>query len=354
MQDVILIAHLRIRIFPLGQGQDAEMGATGAEMIQAGSVAQSDVASRALFIVGCPRSGTTWVQLLMAQHAGVATAPETQIFAYYLEQFERQWRHELAGRDRGGQGGAGLSRLLSQPDFDALCRLVACTVLEKIAARNPSAEILVEKSPKHALTASMIRRVLPEARFLHVIRDPRDTAASVMAAGRSWGSGWAPQSAVGAARLWLSSLEGAYQVADGPGYREVRYEDMRADPVAELHGIAEWLGLSWSAEDRAAAVAACDLPRLQKNASGANLPVPGEQSPSGFFGKGGVGSFKQDLSRSEVRIIEHICREAMDRLGYHCVGGGMRRGAIRVRAHDAVNRVRESIDWQLTKLLRHV
>src|SRR6185503_12343835 len=219
--------------------------------------------SRVLFVVGCPRSGTTWVQLLLAQHPEVATAPETQIFAYYLDHFRRQWRHEHEGPGRLHQGQAGLSRLLSEDEFIDLCRQTASVVIEKIAARRAGAKVVVEKSPRHALEAEFIQRVFENAYFLHVVRDPRDTAASLLAAGRSWAP-WAPKNAIGAARLWNACVEGARKVSSNPRYREVRYESLRADGAAELESILAWLGIPLDCAACARAVHACELKQLQK------------------------------------------------------------------------------------------
>jgi hypothetical protein len=310
-----------------------------------------EATQRKLFIVGCPRSGTTWVQLLLAQHPAVATAPETQIFAYYLDHFRRQWLHEHEGPGRKHQGQAGLSRLLSEDEFIGLCRQTAAVVIEKIAARKPGAAVVAEKSPRHALEADFIQRVFPDAFFLHVIRDPRDAAASLRAAGASWAP-WAPKSAIAAARLWNACVEGARGVQGSAQYREVRYETLQSDTVGELERILDWLGVPLERAACERAVHACELSRLQKETRGSTLPLPGEKSPTGFFRTGEVGGWRRELSASDVRVIEQICGELMTPLGYDVVAGGKR--SIRVPLHDAVQRVRESIDWRLQKLVRSV
>ena len=311
----------------------------------------SSNAPRKLFIIGCPRSGTTWMQLLLAQHPQVATAPETQIFAYYLDHFRRQWQHEHNGPGRAHQGRAGLSRLLSEDEFLELCRATAEHVMAKIAARNTGAVVIAEKSPRHALEAEFIQRVFPEAMFLHVVRDPRDTAASLLAAGRDWAP-WAPKSAIGAAKLWQECVEGARRAAGSPRYREVRYERLTQDAVAELGDVLDWLGVPMSAADCEAAVQACSLDRLSKENVGSALPLPGEKSPTGFFRNGSSGGWRSELSNADVRAIEQVCGETMEVLGYERVAGGRR--SLRVPLHRAVVRLREGIDWQLEKMARRI
>jgi hypothetical protein len=307
-------------------------------------------AVRKLFIIGCPRSGTTWMQLLLAQNPAIATAPETQIFAYYLEHFRRQWRHEQKGNGGGEQGGAGLHRLLSEDDFEELCRCSATMVLNRILETKPDASLVAEKSPKHALMADFILRIFPDAYFLHVVRDPRDTVASLLAASRGWGRGWAPSHAVPAARLWLDCVNGARAVAGGR-YYEVRYETLRERPVEELGAILQWLDLPADAADCERWVSACEISELRKTPAGTNLPVPGARSPTGFFRRGAVGGWQTELRRSDVRIIEHICGAAMTQLNYARVSDGQSpTRPVRMLAYDTVQRVRESIDWQLARL----
>lgn len=311
----------------------------------------SETTVKKLFIMGCPRSGTTWMQLLLAQHPLVATAPETQIFAYYLDHFRRQWQHEHDGPGRAHQGRAGLSRLLSEDEFLELCQGTAERVLEKIGARNPEAQVIAEKSPRHALEAAFIERVFPDALFLHVVRDPRDTAASLLAAGRDWAP-WAPKSAIGAAKLWNSCVEGGRRVAGSPRYREVRYEDLTENTAGELAGILDWLGIPLAPADCEAAVHACALSRLAKQTGGDGLPIPGEKSPTGFFRNGTSGGWRAELSGTDVRVIEQLCGPLMDELGYERVAGGRR--SLRIPLHKAIVRLREGIDWQLEKMVRSI
>ena len=47
--------------------------------------------SELLFMIGCPRSGTTWLQLLVGQHPGVASAHESYLFSVYVDALTRAW-----------------------------------------------------------------------------------------------------------------------------------------------------------------------------------------------------------------------------------------------------------------------
>jgi len=307
-----------------------------------------------LFVVGCPRSGTTWIQLLLSQHPLVATAPETQIFAYYLDHFRKQWTWEREGPGGTRYGVAGLNRLLSEEEFDDLCREAAAFVLEKIAGTNPAGRVVVEKSPRHALQAEWIQRLFPDARFLHVIRDPRDTAASLFAAGASWAP-WAPRNPTGAAVLWRDHVEAARRLAGRDTYLEVQYEAVREDPVGRLGDLYRWLALP---ADRALcerAVEQCRLARMQEGAP-ASQPTPNERPPTGFFRRGVVGGWAEELSGWRVRAIEDICGSLMDELGYARAGSKASAPLARFRRslHMGLSRFRGAIHWRLGRLIRRV
>jgi len=303
---------------------------------------------RMLFVVGCPRSGTTWMQLLLAQSPGVATAPETQIFVYYLDHFRKQWIHEHEGPGSRLQGRAGLSRLLSEDEFRELCRHTALQVLDRIAEERPGAPWVLEKSPRNAELVDWILELFPKAAVLHVIRDPRDVVRSLVEAGRSWGRGWAPKGPVQAARLWRRVVllgRGGRELT--PHYREVRYEVLRRDPHGTLHGVLTWLGLPASDAAVDEAVRSCDLDKLRTSADASKPPVPGGKSPKGFFGGGEVGGWRGKLSRSAVKTIERECGDVMGELGYELAFPPGRRRTARALLADLITRVRESVDWQL-------
>lgn len=310
---------------------------------------------RAVFVVGSPRSGTTWVQLLLDQHPGVVTAPETQIFAYYLDHFQRQWDREHRDPVTNGQGKAGLSRLLSEAEFDHLCRSPAAAVLRRISRRDESADVVVEKSPQHALHVEWIHRLFPDAYFVHVIRDPRDTVASIMAAAESWGRGWAPRHPADAARMWRRNVSSARRGgAITERYRELYYEDLKRDAVGEVAALFDWLQLDANQELCQDAVEACRLDRLKKKGTQEERPLPGSRSPDGFFRKGEAGGWRDDLSQQEVRIVEQVCSEVMEDLDYRPTSSPGIGTALRIRVHDSLRRIKEALDWRFDRLLQRL
>lgn len=261
-----------------------------------------------LFIVGAPRSGTTWLQLLFAQHAAVATEGETHLFEHFVGPALRNWDTlDEAPREMG----PGL--VMEREKFVERQRQFAREVYARTAG--PDTRLVVDKTPGHALWIDEILTVFPEARVLHLVRDPRDVAASMMAASRGWGASWAPGTAFEAAWMWCEHVRGARTGTERASEaRELRYEDLYERPAAELNALFSWLGLDASIGLVERAVEETRIDRLRDG--DAEAPWDVEDEPDGFFRKGGAGNWRTDLARSQVAVIEYVCQDLMEEFGY--------------------------------------
>ncbi len=280
------------------------------------------MSARPLFVIGVPRSGTTWAMLLLAQHPQVAACQQAGLF-HALQPLAEWWRKggthgkkvvTVAGEASGEGSAAGYSRkeirdLLAFDDFGPLARPLVAHVVDQIVASKPGARYFVEQTPENVELAALILAVLPEASFLHVIRDPRSVFTSLRSAASAWQSAF-PTSPVEAARAWCSLLDQGRSLSRlGNRYREVRYEALVENGTHELQGIFEWMELPAVEADCRAAVERCQIGKLR----GSGL------APDKFFRKGEVDSWREDATPSEVRCIEYIARDRMAQLGYSSV-----------------------------------
>jgi sulfotransferase family protein len=281
--------------------------------VTAGRPAQDDDPAL-VFVVGCPRSGTTWLQLLLAQHPGVATANETRAF-FYVDALRQQWRLELA---RPARRPHGLPELLTADDFDALCRDFAAGVLTKIRLRRPGARVILEKTPAHLHFWESVLALFPEAHFLHLIRDPRGVVSSILHAARTpWGAPWASRRLPGAIAQWRSAIEAGRHLAQATQrYREVRYEALLRDGPSELAAVLAWLGLRVDDGLAERAVTACRIGTLRSGTADIVAPWPIEREPEGFFRRGELESWRAELTAWQVGCIEARVGDLMTTLGY--------------------------------------
>jgi hypothetical protein len=98
-----------------------------------------------------------------------------------------------------------------------------------------------DKTPFYVRRMAMIQEIVPEARFVHIIRDGRAVTLSIK---DLW---FGPNSIDEAAEFWTARIgEGREQAPGLKHYMEVRYEDIVVDPEPNLRRICDFLGLEWT------------------------------------------------------------------------------------------------------------
>jgi hypothetical protein len=91
----------------------------------------------------------------------------------------------------------------------------------------------------------LIAEAFPEARFVHIVRDGRDVALSLLE------MEWGPVNVVDAARFWRQRIEAGRRAGEklGPDrYTELRYEEFVADPEGETRRICGFVGIEFEKE----------------------------------------------------------------------------------------------------------
>lgn len=274
-----------------------------------------------LFVIGAPRSGTTWLQRLLASVPQVVSGQETNLFDKYVapldETFARQVRQV-----RELPRVKGLPTLLSRPAFDALLRDLVVGTYAELGRLKPGATIVVDKNPPHTLHVPLIRRLLPGARFVHLVRDGRDVAASLVAAHAGWGRYWAPARVVDAAAVWRRHVLAARQVPRDDGLLEVRYEQLRADGPAVLRRVFAFAGVDVDLEAARQVLAGQELagaPGSDSLVWGGEVCTAGGRLPAepvGFVRSGLPGTWQQEWSAVERAAFDTVAGELLVELGY--------------------------------------
>lgn len=282
--------------------------------------------SNLIFIVGCPRSGTTWVQRLLASHPCVKTGQESDVFDLYVGPQLRTWTRELDVLS-SGRGGVGLGCYFREPDFMRILKDYTLRLLSPMVGSLRPGEIFVEKTPSHALYIPEILKLLPGARFVHVLRDARDTVASLVGASRSWGRAWAPGNASHATAMWIEHVQAARTAASSLGpthFYEVRYEQLHAHTHATLRDLVTWIGLQWADAELDGAIMHNQANNARAGA-GTDIPVGGVigdisgpvvKEPAGFIRKADVGTWREDLSLGDRLRVWKLAHSVMREAGY--------------------------------------
>ncbi|MGB2985698.1 MAG: sulfotransferase [Phycisphaerae bacterium] len=264
-----------------------------------------------LFIVGAPRSGTTWLQMMIAAHPNVCSTVEQTIFRQYIAPWVEAYEREAAWMKREGYG-HGLPFLWDEPDFCGFIREFIERVYARILATNPEATHILDKHPDNCHHVDLIDRMVPGARFIHIIRDGRDVATSIMAASREMNFG--PPNIHGAATVWKACLQGARQASKFKGrYLEVRYEDLKASCFDVMKPVFEFCGLPTTDEQVAGIVRECEFQKLKERRASA---AGDNEAPEAHYRKGKVGSWQEELSQYESYLFEKLAGALLRELGY--------------------------------------
>ncbi len=220
--------------------------ATLGELERAGEAFAAALAARPLpagdpsplpvFVVGAPRSGTTLVEQILASHPEIHGAGEINDF-------------RLAAADLGGPTLAAVSRAdglaqMTEADFGRLgARYVA-----RLAALSPAAKRIVNKTPDNFRFVGLIALALPNARVVHVRRDPVDACLSCFSTQFATDLPYANDLAeLGRYYRAYDALMAVWRrVLPSGAMLDVRYEDVVADLEGEARRIIAHCGLAWS------------------------------------------------------------------------------------------------------------
>jgi hypothetical protein len=178
-----------------------------------------------------------------------------------------------------------------------------------------------DKSPPYAWKAKRIQRALPEAHFIHLIRDGRDVALSLSEV--SWG----PGGVQAAAAKWVDELSRARHRARrlAPGtYMEIRYEDLVAQPEPLLRRIAEFVDLPWDASvldyHHGAEERMKDMIRDFHPMGGGTITAEERRRQHELVSSppssSRVGRWRTEMSADDRRAFERVAGKLLAELGY--------------------------------------
>lgn len=308
---------------------------------------------RVFFVVGSPRSGTTLLQSMLMQAEGVTMPPETHFYAITAQRADRLgpvtsdegWAKSIAAiHARCSASEIEMDRAEFERICDAGPRSYATLLRAWLTAVavHEGACVVGEKSPAHAEVVAELLEMMPDARFVHIVRDPRDVCLSQK---EVWGRAIL-QSAV----RWRKDLAQHFRYLEtlpSDRYRAVKYEDLVADPAKTIEPLAEFLGIDYRPE-------MLD-PSNRKKAGFASDETHKLQTLEKVT-TNRIGRYKGKMKPMDVAVVERICGPLMQKMGYTLENKGQLVGTLGVAAQlvpAAMTRLKKS-SARNTKLDRAV
>ncbi|MQA77080.1 MAG: sulfotransferase [Streptosporangiales bacterium] len=272
------------------------------------------------------------LQLMLHAHPRLAVPPETR----FVERtyFARRTFGDL--RDPDSRRRLAESIVRPADTRFAHLRLDADEVTERIVAAPPTVgsacaavfEAYAErfgrprwgdKRPGYHNVVPVLRRMFPDAVFVHLLRDGRDCVASLKRAS------WWRRSTYGSIVSWMDATRNAGHAArtlPSDAFHELRYEDLVADPPRVLAELCDFLGEDYDeAMTRPRDLAGVAVPTRKMRVEGTLRDVS----------TASIGNWRQVLDPWEVELCEAVMGDRLSGLGYELSGAARPDAAHRRR-----------------------
>ena len=278
-----------------------------------------------VFIVGCPRSGTTLFRHIVDAHPQITITPE----AHWIPRFFEERR----GLTSEGMVTPELIRhLLENPKFAhfSICREELLTLVPngqsmhyaslvtgifELYGKARGKALVGNKTPDSARRIRTLHTLWPEARFVHLIRDGRDVALSFM----NWSKvlqkkpgnfpTWKEDPVSTAALWWELNVRCGRNAAEWLGpklYYEIRYESLIATPAKECAALCDFLGLPY--EDV--------MLRFHESRNGDGNGGDRAADPAWRPITPGLRDWRSQMSAENIERFEAVVGALLDELGY--------------------------------------
>lgn len=207
-----------------------------------------------IFIVGCGRSGTTLLRLMLNNHSRIAIPEET----WYFPDLEKEkdiligdgsgdWRERIADRVLDickvhfpHLNKDELNNILKDLSLSDWPKIVSVVNLAFACSQNKPR--WGDKTPGYVIHLPVIKKLFPDAKILHIIRDGRDVVPSLL---KHWTVGPQTNDFLETVYYWKNHVkrgrvDGPYYF--GKDYMELKYEQLVSNPEKVLRSICDFIG----------------------------------------------------------------------------------------------------------------
>lgn len=259
-----------------------------------------------VFVVGVPRSGTTWLFNMIAAHPDFCSLDGANtLFQHYIFRMEKMYQKEEVDLKSKGFNRGMPSKFTPENFHDLLAKYVDI-FYEQLSPDKP---YYVEKATDLLSEAANIRRFIPHAKFIHIVRDGRDSALSDMKYRKKYGSPLGIENIYEAAQRWKDdTLAFRQEMRLHPEQMiELKYEELLVETVPMLQQVFEFIGADASPEITKQIVNKFDY-RLN----------PVSKPTSGVADKQGkpLHPYLTEMSKTEQAVFEYLAGNTLSKYKY--------------------------------------
>ncbi len=264
----------------------------------------------AIFIMGCDRSGTTFLGSLVGAHSECIVTPESQFKIDCYSEKEKMFFSakeaftKIINTKRFKIWNTNI--LFTQAELgqidnysDLVLQIVKKYNIDK--QHKTTAKIWVDHTPVNVEYVDLLKKFYPNAKFLHIIRDGRGVAASYK------NVAWGPKTMHDIANHWLKKL--AYGFACEAKYPQdilsIHYEDLLSDTETAVKKITNFVGIKYE--------------KNMLNANGLIVPEYTKHQHKLVGQKADTSrmeAWKKTLTGREIELFEYETKNMLNFLGY--------------------------------------
>ena len=270
------------------------------------------------FLLGSQRSGTTMLRLMLNNHPNLAIPHESAFITIYHRKLGQYG--DLGNRDNAKRMLEDIMRhplvqrgkLVADPEAVLARPIGSYRDLVEAVFRSYAAALgkprWGDKTPFYTDDIDIIRRIFPDAKILHLVRDGRDVVLSQKSI--EWMSGNLPKLVLD--WQWKTTIAHKVGAVLGRDFLELRYEDLVREPERSLRAICDFLDEPYDPtmleySDSAEAVVPEESLKWHRNS--VKAPDPSQ-----------LNKWKRGLSKPERILFEQLAGKTLDLFGYEREG----------------------------------
>ena len=275
-----------------------------------------------VFIVGKGRSGTTLLQSLLNSHPSVIAPPESKFIVIHASRFGKKakWTRsdifsfvnvlytelffvEFWKLDKQKLTDSLLAAI-DYLDYSLACKIVYYAM----HGEKKSIVLLSDKNPFYSIFIPTLLRIFPDARFIHLVRNPSDNISSTLRAFKL-------KNTIYMSLQWImfNKIIESNKQSLPERYFTLRYEDMVSNVKAVMESVCEFLQIQFSGE-------MTDINRTEIKDTYLNEKMAmGENKKSMLepISTKNIGKWKKELNAEDISIVESITANyAFKKYGY--------------------------------------
>lgn len=247
-----------------------------------------------IFVGGFPRSGTSLLKVLLEQHPEIiGTTIEVNVFQDIKDRDILEKEFEFSKDE--------MKKLdINEKDLVKFTEKVL-----DLFKKKKGDKIVLLKQPKYLFFIEKLFKHYPNAKFIHIIRDPRDATMSqkyfLLPPGReSWPYDWC-------CRQYVTFINKGKKYRNDSRYMEIKYEDLIEDTYSKVKEIYDFLGLKQITKKRVMSYPKSESAKKFHTHPKVSEPIDKSQK----------NKWLNKMSKKDKIIFEKILGKKFRELGYH-------------------------------------